>query len=262
MNHTSSSASQPVKICTRTRPCGHKQHQMPKAALLLQAPPEGDDQARLPSSPWPGALLYLHSSPPGLCLTSRTAPKGVGTQLLCVSLQCEQHHWAERMEPNFTECTMKGQEMIGTCCSKRNSHCAPRKTQFFTTSMVSPETGVQKSSWVYPTRHSHEPPELPLKLALLWAKDFRSPFQPCFLSNSFQYFVLPQHPKRQSPAAITPGTLKTPIPKYLGCLEETFWCSPAHAALHQQPGGSHSCLLHPAAITDSPNLDLPTLPDH
>lgn len=111
--------------------------------------------------------------------------------------QCEQHYWVERMEPNFPVCTMEGQEVMGTNCSKRNPHCAPRKPQFFTTSMVSPGTRVQKSpSWVYSTRHSHEPPELPLESALLWAKDFRGPFQPCFLSNPFQYFVLPQHPQK------------------------------------------------------------------
>ena len=78
------------------------------------------------------------------------------------------------MKPNFSESTTKRQAVMGTSCSKRNSDYAPRKKQFFATSMVSPGTGVQKSPpWAYSTGHGHERPELSLTLALLWSKDFQ-----------------------------------------------------------------------------------------
>lgn len=80
------------------------------------------------------------------------------------------------MKPNFSKRIVKGQEVTGTSFSKKNSDYAPQKNQFFITSVLSPGTGVQMQtspSWAYSTRHSHKRPELPLKLALLWAKDFQ-----------------------------------------------------------------------------------------
>lgn len=235
---------------------------MRKAALLPQVPPEGADQAG--SQARCGSAQSTPISPQQLSRTvrqsGRAAPKEVGSQPSRVFLLSDQHHRGvrERMKPNFSKRTVKGQEVMGTNCSKRNSDYTSRKRQFFTA------LGPERRNLLL--GHIQTQSDMAMnKFEVSSALGQRLPgvrSNCSFSSIHFSILYYLSIDERHSPAAaIATGTPETPIPNYLGWLVETSWCPQAHTTLCQQPGSSQGSPLRPAAAADSPNLDLLTLPD-